>query len=94
MAPVTSPGQVIHGDILPNVLVADGLPPGVIDWPPYFRPVGTANAVAITDAVTFRGAPLSLLDEWETGRGLEPAAHPRPALPAGPDRHLRDHATD
>lgn len=68
LAPVTSPGQVIHGDILPNVLVADGLPPAVIDWPPYFRPVGTANAVAVTDAVTFRQAPMSLLDEWETGQ--------------------------
>ena len=67
LAPVTSPPQVIHGDILPNVLVADGLPPAVIDWPPYFRPVGMANAVAATDAVTFRGAPMSLLDEWRTG---------------------------
>lgn len=64
---VGTPAQLIHGDILPNVLVADGLPPAVIDWPPYFRPVGTANAVAVTDAVTFRGASLSLLDEWETG---------------------------
>ena len=68
LAPVTTRGQVIHGDILPNVLVADGLPPAVIDWPPYFRPVGTANAVAVTDAVTFRGASLSLLDEWATGQ--------------------------
>jgi uncharacterized protein (TIGR02569 family) len=67
LAPVTSQEQVIHGDILPNVLVADGLPPAVIDWPPYFRPIGTANAVAVTDAITFRGGPLSLLDEWETG---------------------------
>ena len=67
LAPVTSQEQVIHGDILPNVLVADGLPPAVIDWPPYFRPTGTANAVAVTDAITFRGGPLSLLDDWETG---------------------------
>lgn len=67
LAPVATQNQVIHGDILPNVLVADGLPPAVIDWPPYFRPVGTANAVAITDAITFRGGSLSLLDEWETG---------------------------
>lgn len=67
LAPVSAPDQVIHGDILPNVLVADGLPPAVIDWPPYFRPAGLANAVAVTDAVTFREAPLSLLDEWETG---------------------------
>ena len=58
---------MIHGDILPNVLVADGLAPAIIDWPPYYRPVGLANAVAVTDAVSFRGAPLSLLDEWETG---------------------------
>lgn len=67
LAPVLSPGQVIHGDILPNVLVEDGLPPAVIDWPPYFRPVGFANAIAATDAVTFRAAPLSLLDQWAAG---------------------------
>ena len=67
LAAVRTPSQVVHGDILPNVLVADGLPPAIIDWPPYFRPVGTANAVAVTDAVTFRGASLSLLDEWKTG---------------------------
>lgn len=67
LAPVTTPEQVIHGDILPNVLVADGLAPAIIDWPPYFRPAGMANAIAVTDAVTFRGGPLSLLDDWETG---------------------------
>jgi uncharacterized protein (TIGR02569 family) len=67
LRPVTAPAQPIHGDILPNVLAGDGLPPGVIDWPLYFRPVGTAAAIAVTDAVTFRGAPLALLDEWETG---------------------------
>jgi uncharacterized protein (TIGR02569 family) len=67
LAPVTSPEQVIHGDILPNVLLSDRLPAAVIDWPPYFRPVGMANAIAVTDAVTFRAAPLSLLDEWAAG---------------------------
>ena len=67
LAPVASPAQVIHGDILPNVLVADGLPPAVIDWPPYFRPLEMANAIAVTDAVTFRAAPVSLLDDWAAG---------------------------
>ncbi|QWZ10017.1 aminoglycoside phosphotransferase family protein [Nocardioides panacis] len=67
LAPVDDRDQVVHGDVLPNVLVADGLPPAVIDWPPYFRPAGTANAVAVTDALTFRGGSPSLLDEWETG---------------------------
>ncbi len=67
LGPVTAPSQPVHGDLLPNVLVADGLPPAVIDWPPYFRPAGTADAVAVTDALTFRRGPMSLLDEWETG---------------------------
>ena len=67
LRPVSSPSQVIHGDVLPNVLVHDRLPPVVIDWPPYFRPAATARAVAVTDAVTFRGAPVSWLDEWAAG---------------------------
>ncbi len=67
LAPVASPDQAIHGDILPNVLIAEGRAPGVIDWPPYFRPAGLANAIAVTDAVTFRDAPLDLLDEWSSG---------------------------
>ncbi|RYP88683.1 TIGR02569 family protein [Nocardioides guangzhouensis] len=67
LAPVPAPDQAVHGDLLPNVLVHDRLPPAVIDWPPYFRPAATALAIAATDAVTFRGAPLSLLDDWATG---------------------------
>ncbi len=67
LAPVTEPDQAIHGDVLPNVLLADGQAPAVIDWPLYFRPAGLANAIAVTDAVTFRGAPLALLDRWAAG---------------------------
>jgi uncharacterized protein (TIGR02569 family) len=67
LVPVDSPSQLIHGDILPNVLLADGRPPAVIDWPPYYRPVEMANAIAVTDAVTFHSAPLSLLDKWAAG---------------------------
>jgi uncharacterized protein (TIGR02569 family) len=67
LAPVESPSQVIHGDVLPNVLLADGRPPAVIDWPPYWRPSLFADAIAVTDAVTFRGAAMSLLDEWAAG---------------------------
>ncbi len=58
----------VDGDILGNVMLVDGHVPVVIDWPPYFRPAGMANAIAATDAVTFRGAPLSLLDEWSSGK--------------------------
>lgn len=67
LAPTTAPHQVIHGDILPNVIVERGKPPGVIDWPPYHRPAAFADAIAATDAVTFRGAPYSLFDDWADG---------------------------
>lgn len=65
--PVSAPSQLVHGDLLPNVLVHDRLPPAVVDWPPYFRPAAFAQAVAVTDAATFRGAPLSMLETWATG---------------------------
>lgn len=67
LAPVSQPAQVIHGDILPNVLLAEDQPPAVIDWPPYFRPREMANAITVTDAVTFHGASLSLLEDWAAG---------------------------
>jgi hypothetical protein len=66
LGPVTSQDQVIHGDVLPNVLVHDGVP-GVIDWPVYHRPAAFARAVVVTDAVTFRGAALRLLETWAVG---------------------------
>ena len=69
--PVATRPQVVHGDLLPNVLVADGAPPGIIDWPPYFRPAGFGEAIAVHDAVTFRGAPTTLLDDWRTGADWE-----------------------
>jgi uncharacterized protein (TIGR02569 family) len=62
--PVSSPSQVIHGDIGGNVLAAPGLPPGVIDWPPYFRPAAFALAVAAVDALCWAGASPRLLDDW------------------------------
>jgi hypothetical protein len=67
LAPVAARPQVIHGDILGNVMLADDHVPTVIDWPPYFRPAGLARAIAATDAVTFRAAPLSVLDDWSSG---------------------------
>jgi uncharacterized protein (TIGR02569 family) len=67
LEPVGSPSQPVHGDILPNVLLDPRRPPAVIDWPPYYRPAQFANAIAVTDAVTFRAAPMSLLDEWADG---------------------------
>jgi uncharacterized protein (TIGR02569 family) len=60
--PVDLPDQLVHGDLGGNVLFADGLPPAVIDLAPYWRPAAYARAVVVADAVTWRGAPESVLD--------------------------------
>lgn len=61
-APITVPHQLVHGDLLGNVLYEPGLPPAVIDWPPYWRPTAWATAVALIDAVCWHRAPTTLLD--------------------------------
>jgi uncharacterized protein (TIGR02569 family) len=62
--PVESPSQVVHGDLLGNVMFADGLAPAVIDWPVYFRPASWALAVAVVDALTWAGETAMLMDRW------------------------------
>ncbi|HKD97745.1 MAG TPA: hypothetical protein VKB69_09095, partial [Micromonosporaceae bacterium] len=65
--------HVVHGDLLGNVLFADGLPPAVIDWAVYFRPPSWAQKIAVVDAVTWGYAPLDLLDRptgWHGAQDL------------------------
>jgi uncharacterized protein (TIGR02569 family) len=57
----TSESQLVHGDLTGNVLFADGLPPAVIDFAPYWRPVGFASAVVVGDALLWEGADESVL---------------------------------
>lgn len=58
---VAEPNQVIHGDLLGNVLFARGRPPAIIDWAPYWRPPGYGAAVAAVDAVCWHGLPTAAL---------------------------------
>jgi hypothetical protein len=51
---------VIHGDLTGNVLLAEDLPPGIIDFSPYYGPVGYAAAVIVVDAIVWFGAPFVL----------------------------------
>jgi uncharacterized protein (TIGR02569 family) len=60
--PVDLPAQLVHGDLLGNVLFADGLPPAVIDWSAYWRPPGWA--VAVVDALCWHGAGPGVVDRW------------------------------
>ena len=54
--------QLVHGDLTGNVLFADGIAPGIIDFSPYVRPAAYAVGVVIGDAITWEGADLGLLE--------------------------------
>ena len=56
--------QVVHGDLLGNVMFADGLPPAIIDWPVYWRPPSWAAAVAVVDALCWYDAKPELAARW------------------------------
>jgi uncharacterized protein (TIGR02569 family) len=62
MRPLRAPSQLVHGDLGGNVLFADGLPPAVIDFSPYWRPVGYAAAIVVADALVWEGADATIFD--------------------------------
>lgn len=53
--------QLIHGDLSGNVLLADGLPPAVIDFSPYWRPSRYADAIVVVDGLLWLGADGGLI---------------------------------
>jgi hypothetical protein len=65
LRPVRLPNQLVHGDLGGNVLFAEGQPPAVIDFSPYWRPAGLAVSVAAVDALTWSGADPAILDELD-----------------------------
>jgi uncharacterized protein (TIGR02569 family) len=54
--PLSLVHQIVHGDLTENVLFAEGQPPAIIDFSPYWRPVGFAAGVVVADAVCWRDA--------------------------------------
>jgi hypothetical protein len=73
LRPVRLPAQLIHGDLGGNVLFADGEPPVVIDFSPYWRPAGLALAVAAVDALMWNGADPAILGQLTVQAGYDPA---------------------
>lgn len=61
LKPVGLPSQVIHGDLPGNILFAPGKDPAVIDFSPYYRPVGFALAVVVVDAIAWYDASFDLV---------------------------------
>jgi uncharacterized protein (TIGR02569 family) len=60
--PKRAPDQIVHGDLTGNVLFGDALAPAIIDFTPYWRPVGFASAVVVADAIAWHGATSALAD--------------------------------
>lgn len=58
--PLDLQSQVIHGDLLGNVLFEAGQPPAVIDFSPYYRPSGFAIAIIVVDAIAWQSAGADL----------------------------------
>ena len=63
--PVRLPAQIVHGDLLGNVLFAGDERPAVIDWAPYWRPPAWASAVAVVDAMVWHGFDFELARRWQ-----------------------------
>jgi uncharacterized protein (TIGR02569 family) len=63
--PVHLPAQIVHGDLLGNVLFAAGETPVVIDWAPYWRPTVWASAVTVLDAMVWHGFDVALARRWQ-----------------------------
>jgi uncharacterized protein (TIGR02569 family) len=61
LRPVAAPSQLVHGDLTGNVLFDDELPPAIIDFSPYWRPVTYAAAIVIADALVWEGADHQIL---------------------------------
>ncbi|WP_067245492.1 hypothetical protein [Microbacterium resistens] len=65
--PVRARSQLVHGDLLGNVMFASGQAPTIIDWAPYWRPTGYADAIVIADAACWHGLSLARLHDLVAG---------------------------
>lgn len=76
LRPISARSQPVHGDLSGNVLFADGEPPAVIDFSPYWRPVTYAEAIVAVDALLWYDADpgvIELLDDAAAAQMLSRA---------------------
>ncbi|MFI7130918.1 TIGR02569 family protein [Nonomuraea sp. NPDC050153] len=66
--PVRAPSRLVHGDLTGNVLFHPGRPPVVIDFSPYWRPVGYAEGVVVADGLLYHRAEPALIEAVLPGR--------------------------
>jgi uncharacterized protein (TIGR02569 family) len=65
------PSQLVHGDLLSNVLFDDGAPPAVIDVSPRWRPARYADAIVVADAIAWADAPADAIDALSDDDGRQ-----------------------
>jgi len=62
--PLSSPPQVVHGDLFGTVLFIGDAAPGIVDFTAYHRPPEWAAAVMVVDALAWGGADDGLVERW------------------------------
>lgn len=68
---VSLPSQLVHADLLNNILVSDRLRPAVLDVSPYWRPARYADAIIVVDAIGWNGAGSEALATMGDAQGLQ-----------------------
>ena len=69
--PLDLSSQLVHRDVLHNVLFDDTLPPAVIDVSPAWRPARYAEAIVVVDAIGWDGAPPGAIDALADDEGVQ-----------------------
>lgn len=64
---VSFPSQLVHGDLSGNFLFAEGKPPTIIDFSPFWRCVGYSEAIAIVDGIMDFGQSEELIELGGSG---------------------------
>ncbi len=67
LRPIVARSQLIHGDLIGNILFHPGLSPAVIDVSPYWRPPAFGDAIVVADAVAWEGAGADLVGTVAAG---------------------------
>jgi uncharacterized protein (TIGR02569 family) len=65
------PSQLVHGDLINNVLFHRHLPPAVIDISPCWRPVRYSEAIIIVDAIGWNDAERAAGDALSDPDGMQ-----------------------
>jgi uncharacterized protein (TIGR02569 family) len=63
--PISCDAQFVHGDLSrANLFLEAGQPPAILDFAPYWRPLGLALAVMAVDEIAWHGESVEVLDEF------------------------------